>query len=99
MNPVSPVETDHMLPLTRLFAGDVSLRGMARLRYGDESPEHLAAARRGSGMIVSFRKGAGEILHAGSSEWVNGLRLREPFTETITRTVVRRLAGLLEAAS
>jgi hypothetical protein len=73
-----------------------SLRGVATLRYGDESPEHLAAARRGSGMIVAFRKGAGEIFHAGTSEWVNGLRLREAFTETITRTVVRRLAGLSE---
>jgi hypothetical protein len=97
MNLVSPVETDHMLPMTRLFAGDVSLREVARLRYGDESPEHLAAARRGSGMIVSFKKGAGEIFHAGASEWVNGLRLREPFTEAITRTVIRRLAGLLES--
>ncbi len=96
MNLVSPVETDHMLPMTRLFAGDVSLRGVARLRYGDESAEHLAAARRGSGMIVAFKKAAGEIFHAGTSEWVNGLRLRETFTETITRTVVRRLAGLSE---
>jgi hypothetical protein len=47
-----------------------------------------------TGGLHAIQRGAGEVFHAGSSEWVNGLRLREPFTETITRTVVRRLAGL-----
>lgn len=98
MNLVSPIETDHMHPATRLLLGDAPLRGFARIRYGDDSPEHLDAARRGAGMIVSFRKGQGEVFHAGSCEWVNGLRLREPFTEAITRTVVRRLAGLDDRA-
>ncbi len=94
MNVVSPVEADHRHPATRLFVGDAAAAGLASFRYGAASAERLDAARRGSGMIVSFKKGAGEVFHAGASEWVNGLRLREPFTETITRTVVRRLAGL-----
>ena len=94
MNVVSPVEEDHHHPSSRPFVGDVSAARIANYRYGNESPAALEAARRGSGMIVSFRKGAGEVFHAGASEWVNGLRLREPFTETITRTVLRRLAAL-----
>ncbi len=97
MNVVSPVETDHRHPTTKLFVGDVSAPGIARFRYGSSSAEHLSSARRGSGMIVSFRKGKGEVFHAGASEWVNGLRLSEPFTKAITRTVIWRLAGLGEA--
>lgn len=96
MNVVSPVETDHRHPASKLFVGDAAAVGISTFRYGDASPARLEAARRGSGMIVSFKKGAGEVFHAGASEWVNGLRLREPFTEAITRTVVRRFAGLPE---
>jgi hypothetical protein len=44
--------------------------------------------------VVAFKKGRGEVLHAGSTEWVNGLRLREPFTERITSTVIRRFMAL-----
>jgi hypothetical protein len=91
---VSPVETDHRHPLTRLFVGDVAVSRFAEYRYGSASPESVEAARRGSGMIVAFRKGRGEVFHAGASEWVNGLRLREPFTEAITRTVLRRMSDM-----
>lgn len=94
MNVASLVEEDHKHPLTRTFVGDLAAPGIAKFRYGGDSPEELQAVRRGSGMIVSFRKGAGEVFHAGASEWVNGLRLREPITEAITRTVIRRLADL-----
>lgn len=94
MNIASPVETDHRHPASTLFLGDTPVAGIAAFRYGETSPDHLEAARRGNGMIVSFKRGAGEVFHAGTSEWVNGLRLREPFTEAITGTVVRRLAGL-----
>jgi hypothetical protein len=89
----SPVETDHGHPLTRLFVGDMSSARFAELRYGAVTPRTVEAARRGSGMIVAFRKGRGEIFHAGASEWVNGLRLREPFTHAITKTVLQKLAA------
>ena len=94
MNVASPVEADHGHPSTKLFIGDAAVQGISQVRYGTTSADRLEAARRGSGMIVSFKKGAGEVFHAGASEWVNGLRLREPFTEAITRTVVRRMAGI-----
>jgi hypothetical protein len=91
---VSPVETDKHHPLTRLFVGDLSAVRFAEMRYGNAHPESLDAARRGSGMVVAFKKGLGEVFHAGASEWVNGLRLKEPFTEAITRTVIKRFAQL-----
>jgi hypothetical protein len=93
MGLASPVETDHALPASRLFIGDAAAAGFAKLRYGDSSEDSLKAVRRGNGMIVSFKKGAGEVFHAGSSEWVNGLRLREPVTESITRTVLKRFSS------
>lgn len=93
MNIASVVEVDHNHPSSRLFVGEQFARGIAALRYGATTVDRVDAARRGSGMIVSFRAGRGEIFHAASCEWVNGLRLREPFTEKITETVIRRFLG------
>jgi hypothetical protein len=94
MNVVSTVEEHHGHPSTRLFLGESFARGISGLRYGLSTGSGIDAARRGSGMVVAFRKGQGEVFHAGAAEWVNGLRLREPFTEAITRTVIRRFLGL-----
>jgi hypothetical protein len=41
-------------------------------------------------MVASFSRGRGTVFCAGASEWVNGLRLREEFTEAITHNVLRR---------
>ena len=48
--------------------------------------------RRGSGMMVSFRKGQGQVFTAGTCEWVAGLIDRDPFVERITRNVLDRLS-------
>ena len=41
-------------------------------------------------MIVSFRRGQGEVFHAGSVEWVAGLLRRDPQVERVTRNVLAR---------
>ena len=41
-------------------------------------------------MIVSFSKGAGEVFHAGSVEWVAGLLRRDAQVERVTRNVLDR---------
>ena len=56
------------------------------------TPHTVALAGRGSGMIVSFSKGRGEVFHAGSVEWVAGLLRRDAQVERVTRNV---LAGFL----
>ncbi len=66
---------------------------LAALRYPSEAPERLAAASRGSGMIVHFRRGSGEVFAAGSSEWVAGLAARDPQTEIVTRNVLNRFTA------
>ena len=63
-----------------------------------EDAEYIARAtgrtveqtRRGSGMVVAFRRGLGEVFHAGSCEWVAGLLRGDPFVGTVTRTVLTR---------
>ena len=61
----------------KLFLGSEDCELHAHILYGEVSPRTMALAGRGSGMIVSFKKGRGEVFHAGSVEWVAGLLRRE----------------------
>jgi hypothetical protein len=64
--------------------------GLAQARYGKTSAELADASRRGSGMIVSFKRGKGEVFNAGTCDWVYGLKLHDPFVELVTTNVLRR---------
>lgn len=44
----------------------------------------------GSGMVASFKRGEGTVFNAGSTEWVNGLIVGDPFIEQVTRNVLNR---------
>lgn len=57
-------------------------------------PDIMDKRRYGSGMIASFERGRGEVFNAGTTEWVNGLHLGDPFVDRITRNVLDR--GLAE---
>jgi hypothetical protein len=72
------------------FLGDDDLRFAAEAVHGTATPETMEKMRRGSGMIVNFRKGKGEVFTAGTCEWVAGLIDRDPFVERITRNVLDR---------
>ncbi len=65
----------------------------ARLRYGAETPENREKALRGSGMMVTFTRGAGTVFHAGSCEWVAGLKRHDSATEQVMRNVLDRFTG------
>ena len=73
-----------------LFLGSDDAAYRAEILYGSVDDESLARAGRGSGMIVSFRRGEGEVFHAGSVEWVAGLLRRDPQVERVTRNVLTR---------
>ncbi len=73
------------------FLGDDDLRFAAEAVHGAATPEIMEKMRRGSGMMVNFRKGNGEVFTAGSCEWVAGLIDRDPFVERVTRNVLDRL--------
>jgi hypothetical protein len=44
--------------------------------------------------MASFRRGAGEVFNAGTTEWAYGLAARNPFVERITRNVMQRFLGV-----
>jgi hypothetical protein len=72
-----------------LYYGD-SAAFLAPFRYGAATPEACAAASRGAGMIVHAKRGRGELINAGSSEWVAGLAESEPFTARVTANILNR---------
>ena len=73
-----------------LFLGSEDCELHARILYGEVTPQTMALAGRGSGMIVSFCKGKGEVFHAGSVEWVAGLLRHDAQVERVTRNVLDR---------
>ena len=75
------------------FLGDDDLRFAAEAVYGAATPEAMEKMRRGSGMMVNFKRGGGEVFTAGTCEWVAGLIGRDPFVERITRNVLDRFTG------
>jgi N,N-dimethylformamidase beta subunit-like, C-terminal len=84
-------EAGHGHRATNLFYGNDGIASwLAPLRYGDNSADRLEAAKYGSSMIVSFTRGKGEVFHAGTCDWVFGLKYRDEFTEAITRNVLEK---------
>ncbi len=83
-------EADHGNPGTDLFIGNMDAHFKAQVLYGEVTPETLDRVSRGSGMLVVFRRGAGEVVHAGTCEWVAGLKARDVTVERITRNVLDR---------
>ncbi len=84
------VEEDHGNPDHMPFVADDDARFIAETLTGEASPEALDKVARGNGMMVAFKKGRGEVFHAGTCEWVAGLIDRDPFVERITRNVLDR---------
>ena len=76
-----------------LFVADDDARFVADLRYGRIDDATIARVDRGSGMIVSFSKGRGEVFHAGTTEWIAGLIRRDKAVEKVTRNVLDRFLG------
>ncbi|MDF8332800.1 N,N-dimethylformamidase beta subunit family domain-containing protein [Novosphingobium cyanobacteriorum] len=60
---------------------------------GEVTPEALDRRRRGSGMIVHFGKGKGEVFTAGTCEWIMGLTRADQQVHTVTMNVLRRFSA------
>lgn len=63
---------------------------VAELLLGEGNKANVDKVKRGSGMIVNFKRGRGEVFHAGSCEWVAGLLRNDPMVEQVTRNVLNR---------
>ena len=86
-------EEDHGNKGAVLYAGDGDIAFKVQEIYGEDTPELREKNKYGAGQMAIFSRNGGTVFNAGSCEWVNGLRLREPFTEKITHNVLRRFIG------
>ena len=82
-----PVDESHFM------LGDGDARYRAGIAGEDYTERTRARFARGAGMVVSFARGRGEVFTAGTCEWVNGLRLGDPYVCAITENVLRRFTG------
>lgn len=58
---------------------------------GSDLPSYvLEGENRGAGMIVTFRRGAGEVFNGGSTEWPYALSTGDPFVAQVAHNVLRR---------
>lgn len=72
------------------FLGTEDAEYVASLLKGSSGPAAVEATKRGCGMIVNFRRGKGEVFHAGTCEWVAGLLRQDELVIKVTRNVLDR---------
>jgi N,N-dimethylformamidase beta subunit-like, C-terminal len=77
-------------PESALFVADHDAVHVAEMLYGSVSEATLTRVDRGSGMMIHFHKGRGEVFHAGATEWVAGLLRHDKAVEQMTRNVLNR---------
>jgi hypothetical protein len=93
MAPASNAEVEHAGEGFRYYLRDKDLTGIASTLDGSTSPENLDKRRYGSGMMVHMTRGKGEVVTAGSCEWIMGLKLNDFYTQQITRNVLDRFSA------
>jgi hypothetical protein len=81
------------VPPDERFLSDDDAKYVAEILLGDTSDAAVDRVKRGSGMIVNFARGSGEVFHAGSCEWVAALLRRDPMVERVTQNVLTRYLG------
>ncbi|MBP1860608.1 N,N-dimethylformamidase beta subunit family domain-containing protein [Rhizobium herbae] len=86
----SQVEESDILAPEDQFFGDEDGRFIAETLYGDASDENMEKVRYSNGMIVNFKRGKGEVFHAGTCEWVAGLLRKDAMVERVTANVLNR---------
>lgn len=84
------IEADHgVWGETQYIGSDDGIWKAAAL-YGEATPETIEKAKRGSGMIIHWSRGKGEVFTAATCEWVMGLTRRDFQVEQVTRNVLNR---------
>ncbi|MEQ9260929.1 MAG: hypothetical protein RIG84_17720 [Roseovarius sp.] len=93
MGLATSAEADHGVWGQTLYIGEADAAFTAEGLHCAVTPETLASSSRGSGMIVSWRRGAGEIFTAATCEWVAGLVRGDAQVERVTRNVLDRFGA------
>lgn len=93
MAPAVLAEGKHNGEGFRYYIEDSDLNGISELMDGAATPQSAQKYRYGSGMVVHMTRGKGEVVTAGSCEWVMGLKRNDAFTQQITRNVLDRFSA------
>ena len=77
------------------FISSIYSMGIFKALYpsDDDKPDYLEGLEYGSGMVVSYLKGNGEVFCAGTCEWVRGLICHDIYTEIVTGNVLDKFCG------
>ena len=93
MAPASNAETEQQGEGFRYYLRDKDVKGIAYTLDGSASPENIAKRIYGAGMIVHMTRGKGEVVTAGTCEWIMGLKHNDFYTQQITRNVIDRFCA------
>ena len=88
------IEADHGVWGETLYIGSADAHFKAQVAFGEVTEKTLDASKRGNGMIVSWKRGEGEIFNAATCEWVAGLIQGDRQVEQITRNVLDKFGTL-----
>lgn len=83
-------EADHGIWGESLLVGDAQVAWRAETLFGVVTDDTMDRASRGNGVIIHWPRKRGEVFTAATSEWVMGLKRRDPQVEQVTRNVLRR---------
>lgn len=86
----STVEEGPTILPGRSFLGIEDGEYVASVLLGRKDHAAIEATKRGCGMIVNFRKGRGEVFHAGTCDWIMGLTRKDEMVMQVTRNVLNR---------
>lgn len=72
--------------------GPGDLEGVATMLFGSAAPEHTARIAHNSSVVASFRRGAGTVFNAGTTDWAYGLD-SDATVRRVTANVLTRLSA------
>ncbi len=84
------LEADHGHYGSDLFIADEDALFIAETLGIEPGTPEFERLGRGSGMVVNFPKGRGEVFTAATCDWVMGLARRDAQVEQVTRNVIDR---------
>ena len=87
------IEDDHGVWGETLYVGSADAAFKAQALCGEVTAETLDACKRGNGMIISWKRGKGEVFTAATCEWVAGLIRHDTQIEQITRNVLDKFGA------
>jgi hypothetical protein len=95
MAPAVRVEEEHRGEGFRYYIGNGRADSTTTAKPKGASAEATTTdpQRYGSGMVVSMKRGKGEVFCAGSCEWLMGLAKGDFVTQQVTRNVIDRFLG------